>query len=169
MNNVVSFLRDTKGIGDLSEMFVALHLARAGYLVAKPFGENSRYDLVIDDGKVLSRVQVKTGRFRNGAVHWNCCSTHGHRRSPSFRSYTGQVDFFGVYCPQLESTYLIPIGELSSRRTSSLRVVPPKNCQSRKVRWATNFLIATGPAPQLILVGARALDGVTEPDAPAPS
>lgn len=168
MNNVVSFLRDTKSIGELSEMFVALQLARAGYSVAKPFGENTRYDLLIDDGRAISRVQVKTGRLRHGAVEWNCCSTHGHRRGPSFRSYVGQVDFFGIYCPQLQSAYLVPIDK-TSRRSSSLRVVPTKNRQTRRVRWASDFLIASEPIPELILVGASARNGVTKPGPPAPS
>jgi hypothetical protein len=68
LTNRVSFLRDTKSIGDLSEMAVALALARTGYLVSRPVGENRRYDLIIDKGGVLSRVQVKTGRLRNGAI-----------------------------------------------------------------------------------------------------
>jgi len=136
MNNAVSFLRDTKSIGELSEMFVAFHLARAGYVVAKPFGENCRYDLVIDDGNVVSRVQVKTGRLRKGAVEWNCCSTHSHRNGPSAKPYTGQIEFFGVYCPQLETAYLVPIGE-TARRCTSLRISPTKNSQRRRVRWAS--------------------------------
>ena len=45
---------------------MAAALIEAGYAVSKPFGENQRYDLVIDDGETLARVQVKTGRLRNG-------------------------------------------------------------------------------------------------------
>jgi PD-(D/E)XK endonuclease len=44
----VSFLRDTKSIGELSELIVAAALARAGYLVSMPVGENARYDLIVD-------------------------------------------------------------------------------------------------------------------------
>lgn len=168
MNEIVSFLRDTKSIGELSEMFVALQLARAGYFVAKPFGENTRYDLVIDDGKVLSRVQVKTGRLRKGAVEWNCCSTHGHRGGPSTKPYTGQIEFFGVYCPQLQSAYLVPISQ-TSRRGCSLRVLPTKNRQTRRIRWASDYLISTGSIPQLILVGSTLRNGVREPSQAAPS
>lgn len=168
MNNIVSFLRDTKSIGELSEMFVALQLARAGYVVAKPFGENTRYDLLIDDGKVLSRVQVKTGRLRKGAVEWNCCSTHEHRGGPSTKPYTGQIEFFGVYCPQLQSAYLVPISQ-TSRRACSLRVVPTKNRQARRIRWASDFLISSEPIPELVLVGASTGGGVTEPGLEAPS
>jgi len=168
MNSIVSFLRDTKSIGELSELVVALSLSRAGYLVSKPLGENARYDLVIERGGNLSRVQVKTGRFRYGAVEWNCCSTHAHRNGPNARPYFGEVEYFGVYCPQLESAYLVPIAD-TARRCTSLRVQTTKNRQSRRIRWASDYLISAEPIPQLILVGSDEVDVVTEPHPPAPS
>jgi len=164
----ISFLRDTKTVGELSELIVAMHLAQAGYLVSKPLGENQRYDLIIDDGNALYKVQVKTGRFRNGAVEWNCCSTHGHRGGPSTKPYFGQIDFFGVYCPQTRTSYLVPIVE-TSRRLTSLRVYPAKNSQLRKVRWAKKYLIPSEPFEQLVLVGAGDDAVVTGLSSPMPS
>jgi hypothetical protein len=159
--NGISFLRDTKTIGDLSERIVALALERAGYLVAKPFGENSRYDLLIDDGKVISRVQVKTGRLRNGAIIFNTSSTHGHRKGIPRKSYVGQVDFFGVYCAAQGSTYLVPIGD-TPRTCGSLRVYPTKNAQHTNTRWAQQYLLAVEPIPELVLVGPEAFHVVTD-------
>lgn len=134
----VSFLRDTKSVGDLSEILFAGKLALAGYRVAVPLGENHRYDLIIEKDNTLSRVQVKTGRLRNGAVVFNCYSSHTHRNGPSTRVYTGQVDFFGVFCPELDSAYLVPIGDLA-RVGGSLRLHPAKNGQHRHVRWGSNY------------------------------
>ncbi|MGA8474378.1 MAG: group I intron-associated PD-(D/E)XK endonuclease [Candidatus Cybelea sp.] len=68
--SVLSFLRDTKSIGELSEIIVRGALAGAGYRVAVPLGENHRYDLIVDKGGTLARVQVKTGRVRKRAVHF---------------------------------------------------------------------------------------------------
>jgi hypothetical protein len=48
--SVVSFLRDTKSIGELSEIIVMGALTCAGYRVAVPLGENHRYDLIVDKG-----------------------------------------------------------------------------------------------------------------------
>jgi hypothetical protein len=146
----------------------ALQLSRAGYLVAKPFGENCRYDLIIDDGRNLFRVQVKTGRLRKSAIEWNCCSTHTHRNGPSTRPYIGQVEFFGVYCPQLEEAYLVPITQ-TSRRECSLRVRAPKNGQTRRIRWAHDFSISSAPLQKLIRVGAESADVVTGLGSSAPS
>ena len=49
---------------------VMLALHDAGYQVSTPFGENTRYDLVLDDGTTLTRLQCKTGQdaARRGGV-----------------------------------------------------------------------------------------------------
>ena len=164
----ISFLRDTKTIGDLSERIVALALERAGYIVARPLGENSRYDLLIDDGTVISRVQVKTGRLRNGAIMFNTYSTHSHRNGVACKPYTNQIDFFGVYCPDLNSTYLIPIAD-TARTSGSMRVQPTKNCQRTQVRWAQPYLLSMESIPKLVVVGSEAVDVVTDGDSEAPS
>jgi hypothetical protein len=164
----VSFLRDTKSVGDLSELVVALALARAGYLVSKPFGENARYDLVIDKDGKLSRVQVKTGRLRNGAVIFNAYSSHSHRNGIACKPYTDEVDFFGVYCSELRSVYLIPIAD-TARLSGTLRVYPTKNGQSSHVRLAQPYLVSVEALPELVVVGPESVDGVSEPSSPAPS
>lgn len=107
--DAISFLRDTKSVGELSELIVAVALGRAGYGVVKPLGENSRYDLIIDKDGKLSRVQVKTGRLRNGAILFHAYSTHSHRNRIACRPYTDEIDFFGIYCPDLGNVYLVPI------------------------------------------------------------
>jgi hypothetical protein len=133
--------RNTKAIGQLSEIMVAAELARAGYLVSVPLGENSRYDLIADKDGRLFRVQVKTGRLRNGAIIFACYSSHSHRKGPSCRSYSNEVEFFGVYCRELETAYLIPIEDTASL-TGALRVDPPRNRQNRKIRWASAYALS---------------------------
>ena len=54
--------------GDGSTLATIYALRLKGIDIFLPFGENTRYDLVTDDGKRLRRVQCKTGRLRDGAV-----------------------------------------------------------------------------------------------------
>jgi hypothetical protein len=89
--------RNTKAIGDRSELEVAVALARAGYTVSKPLGDSHRYDLIIDDGETLARVQVKTGRLIAGSVVFHCYSTHTHRGGVAIRSYRGEVEYWGCF------------------------------------------------------------------------
>ena len=132
--------RNPKAIGELSEMAAALHLMRAGYDVAQPFGDNARYDLVIDDGARLLRVQVKTGRLgQDGGIAFPTCSSQVHRGRGRM-TYHGQCDLFAVYCPELDQTYLVPV-EVTGARSCTLRVEPPKNNQAAGVRWAADYVL----------------------------
>jgi PD-(D/E)XK endonuclease len=147
-----------KTVGDRSTLAIMLTLQNAGFIVLTPFGENSRYDLAIDDGVSLVRVQCKTGRLRGGAVVFNVCSNYGHHLRPgrSHRSYVGQVDFFAVYCRGTAGVYLVPIDDLPVRATAALRVRPPRNGQNVGVRWAKTYV-----------VGGVAFRPIAGPGAPA--
>jgi hypothetical protein len=132
-----------KDKGDRTALAVMLALRECGYAVLVPFGENTRYDLVIDDGKRLARVQCKTGRLRQGAVIFAVCSCYGHHMRPgeSRRDYRGQVEFFGVHCPDTAKVYLVPIDDLDVRTSAALRVEPARNGQRSKIRDAADYEI----------------------------
>jgi hypothetical protein len=110
-----------------------------GFVVSEPFGENARYDLVVDDGETLARVQCKTGRLRLGAVRFATCSSYGHHRNPgeSRRTYDGQIDYFAVYCPETTSVYLVPVADVPTRNAAMLRVHAPRNDQRKRIREAS--------------------------------
>jgi len=132
-----------KDIGDRTTLAVMLALREAGFGVLTPFGENTRYDLAIDNGCKLVRVQCKTGRLREGAIRFAVCSCYGHHLRPkdTRRDYHGQVDYFGVYCPDNLAVYLVPIADLSVRVQAALRVQPARNSQKCKIRLASKYEI----------------------------
>jgi hypothetical protein len=136
-----------KAVGDQTTAMVLARLVQAGKMVLLPFGENQRYDLVVDEGDRVVRIQCKTGRLRNGAIRFNACSTtyHNSRSRPDVRpyrrDYRGTADVFGVYCPETDSVYLVPV-EVVGRREASLRVSPTINNQSKRVRWAGEFEVS---------------------------
>lgn len=130
---------NTKKKGDISELAVVAQLAKRGYSVLLPFGDSNRYDIVIERDGNFERVQVKTGTLRNGAVCFRTCSSavrSGERHKP----YIGDVDFFGVYCPQTDKCYLVPINDVVTSETY-LRVEEAKNAQTKGVRWARVYEI----------------------------
>lgn len=133
--------RNTKATGDVSEAYVLMAFVRAGYLVSRPFGENQRYDLIIDDGVKLRRVQVKTGRLCGGVINYSCASSHTHRGGVSARPYFGEVDLLAVFCPQNQKVYVLPETEFVATR-AHLRLTEPQNNQSRRIRWARDFELA---------------------------
>jgi hypothetical protein len=145
-----------KSVGDRTTLAVIAGLRSAGFEVLLPFGENTRYDLVIDDGDRLARVQCKTGRLPEGAVRFNTCSSYAHHsnpRAPS-RDYIGQVDYFAVHCSQ--GVYLVPIEDLPTRRSAALRVKPARNSQVRKIRPAAKYRVASVTVVATEVLGGRA-------------
>jgi hypothetical protein len=123
---------------------VILALRDIGYAVFVPFGENTRADLIVDDGASLSRVQCKTGRLRLGAVRFATCSFYGHHPTPRVpsRHYLDDVDYFAVHCPETTGVYLVPIADLPLKRQGALRVEPARNNQRRGIRLAERYEIA---------------------------
>jgi hypothetical protein len=143
-----------KDVGDRSTLAVMFGLRASGYELYVPFGENTRCDLIADDGERLLKVQCKSGRLRRGAVVFKVCSSYAHHRNATRpqRDYHGEVDAFGVYCRETNAIYLVPINEVGSHQ-ASLRVDPPRNAQRKKIRMAAHYEIGRIPTPTAGLRG----------------
>lgn len=121
--------------GNLSEAKFLADALDAGYPVLIPFGDGSRYDMVIDIEGSLKKVQVKTGRLREGKIIFQTTSNNkGYNR----KSYHGEVDFLGVYCRDNDTSYLIPVAETGASQMV-LRLDKPKNNQSKGINLAENY------------------------------
>lgn len=127
---------NTSKIGDIAEAQALAKFLSRGYSVSVPFGDNDRYDLILDkgDGKLL-RVQVKAGRLRNGAIRFALASNVYKAKSAH---YHGDVDYFACVCEG--EVYLVPITECGVRELA-LRIDPPKNNQKEKIRWAKHYIV----------------------------
>ncbi len=135
--------QNPKAIGERSEAKIIAKLSEVGYDVLKPFGDNLRYDLVIEDadGKFW-RIQCKTGRSNGDFIEFRTVSFYYHTRAGRTtngrKSYLGQIDYFAVYCRETDGVYLIPIDHVGASQMS-LRLVPTKNSQEKNVRWAKDY------------------------------
>jgi len=141
-------MRDTTARGDLSELEIVVALTRAGKRLLKPLSSAARYDIAIDNGDgTFVRIQCKTGVFKHGRIIFRVCSTDARR--PAGVSYQGQVDAFGVYCPQTGGVYLVPMLAVAACGTmSALRLSAPRNNQSTGIRYARDYEVkARGDRP----------------------
>jgi PD-(D/E)XK endonuclease len=133
---------NTSDQGTQTEAILLSALAKAGYTVLVPFGP-CRYDLAIDrrDGSRLLTVQCKTGRLRNGCILWSAASVHVLTQKRT--DYRGQVDLFGIWCPDLpDQAYLIPVEEVGVSE-GVLRVDPTQKFArvNHTYRWAKDYEI----------------------------
>jgi len=130
---------NTKTKGERTEGIVIAALLKMGKKILIPFGENSRYDVVVEDANGFSRIQCKTGRLHGSYISFNSCST-GNVRNFDRKNYRGQVEFFGVYCPQNDNVYLVPV--MKANKTETHLVVSASNrCAPTVKLWAKNFKI----------------------------
>ena len=131
---------NSKSIGDVSQSQVMTALLSRGATVLMPFGDNARYDLVVEENARFIRIQCKTARIRNGAIVFAVASSQYHRGGKR-RDYRGQADAFGVFCPDNECTYIIPAHDLPLAREAKLRLTRPRNSQVKGIRWAAKYEI----------------------------
>ena len=127
---------NTKTKGDLTEIRLLYEFTKLGYNVLMPFGDNCRYDFVIEKDGQFQRIQCKTGRLRNGCVQFHTCSSQYHRGNGK-QSYRGDVEFFATFCAEIDECFIIPVDEVGERQ-ASLRVNAPKKNQFN-IRWAKDY------------------------------
>src|ERR1041384_6877656 len=118
-------MRTTFEIGNEAEGVVLGHYLKAGLRVCIPFGTGGPYDLAVDTGTRIVKVQVKTATYERG-----CISCKTRRRNAGYertmrRYQAGEVDYLAIYCPQLGELYALPF--MDARVTASLRIEPTAN------------------------------------------
>ncbi len=115
--------------GALAELEFALRAAALGLRVARPVCDTAAYDFVVDSGRALSRVQVKSVSVGHaGRYHLGCGSG-----SSSKRPYTRrQIDLLAAYIVPEDTWFLIPVEAFTPRRTIHLC---PHNPHHRFARY----------------------------------
>lgn len=129
--------------GSIAETAIAHEAAKLGLCVLKPMNDGTRYDLVLDVGRLL-RVQCKWAPRRGDVIVVNCRTS---RRGPNGTfirtTYSaGEVDLIGAYCFELDACYLIPIARVAGRPFLTLRLSPTRNNQRKGVNWANDYEFA---------------------------
>lgn len=128
----------TNDIGNVSESIVLTAYISAGFSVPVPFGNGCAYDLVVDTGTRLLKVQVKTAWQRKGCLNFKGQRRIRDSKQNGMRRYKeGEVDFFAVYFPPSSSIYVVPFGVVSGE--GCLRLAPVLNGQQKLVKWAAEY------------------------------
>ena len=137
--------QNPKAIGERSQAHIIARLLDVGYNVLTPYGDNTRYDLVIEDADgQFWRVQCKTGWIEEGGayIEFATASLYYHTRAGRTehgrKDYRGQIEYFAVYCPDTAKVYLVPIDHVGAAN-ARLRLLPTANQQKKNVRWATDY------------------------------
>lgn len=113
--------------GDTTELRFMLLNHELGYIVSKPFGDNAKYDLIVDTGKELQRVQVKSTRRKetsSGMDCYNCLVCSG---ADSKQQYSKEdIDYIAIYVIPEDAWYKIPITEVKGK---TVKLYPHRQSQ----------------------------------------
>ena len=126
--------------GAVAEAAVTAAAVELGFVVLRPVTEGRRYDLVIDTGRTLVRVQCKWAPRKGDVV---AISTRTCRYTPAgyvrttYRST--EVDGIAAYCADLRQTFWLPVADVAGRTFVHLRLAEARNGQRRRLRWAAQY------------------------------
>lgn len=106
-------VKDTRQQGDIGVAAAILEFQRKGYAVSIPIGEGLKYDLIVDDGERLQKVQVKTTTKKSPNSHEYYqvrIAVEGHTKGEKFHYHPrqdGDYDFLFVLCENGDK-FIIP-------------------------------------------------------------
>lgn len=137
--------------GTIAELAIQLAAAKLGVPVLKPVAEHSRVDLAFDIARRIWRVQCKWGSLSESrdVVIVHVFSSRYTRNGSVRTTYTeDEVDLFGVYCGELDRSFLLPASRVAGMHGIHLRLTPPRNQQRACINLADDYDFA-GAVAQL--------------------
>jgi hypothetical protein len=113
--------------GDSAELRFMLLNSELGYTVSKPFGDNAKYDLIVDTGYSLDRIQVKSTKRKETSSGMNCYNCLVCSGATSKQQYTEKdVDYIAIYVIPEDAWYKIPIKEIKGK---TVKLYPHRSSQ----------------------------------------
>ena len=129
--------------GLIAQNKAELRAIEKGYIISKPITECSRYDMIIDDGVDLQRIQVKYAGSKQTSSTGSCLvdfrkkSLNGRTRN----SYTrDEVDAVLVYIPEIDKICYFPVSVIEYRTTLTIRFTKPKSNQRKGIIFADDYI-----------------------------
>lgn len=88
--------------------------ARMGLKVARPHGDSARFDVIVEGGGKLSRVQVKSTLYRQKRAYVCLCFWSKAAGRRTYRSE--EVDVIAAYVVPEDAWFIISVKELETKR-----------------------------------------------------
>lgn len=128
---------NSKEKGNLTELQCITAVYEIGYKVAIPYGENSRYDFILDTGERLLKIQCKTSHSDDkDKFKFSCRSTRVNAHGNISKGYSkDEIDYFATFYNG--KCYLVPIEECGAQKI--LRYCYPSNGQKKGISLAENY------------------------------
>ena len=112
--------KTSKRRGELAELAFALKAANLGFSVAKPYGDSDRYDFIVDGGRELHKVQVKSANVLSQGVYFIASQRCSNGTAIPYTEE--EIDFLAAYVMPEDAWFVIPAGAFVPK--TSLHLFP---------------------------------------------
>lgn len=138
--------------GIIAEQAVSLEAIQRGWTVSIPIGNNAPYDLIIDTGSKLLKIQVKSAWYDSSKNNYmaNTRMSKTNRKIYKQVHYCeGDFDFAIIYVPDTKDFYIIPITVFFKfqefcTNTEPIRKAPKEITSSYLQKCLESFIINHG-------------------------
>lgn len=128
---------DPKRQGEVAELVFMRKALSLGFRVSKPWGEDSRYDFIVDCAGHLTRVQVKSVAVpQHDAFPISAGSGHHSKGAYTRRD----IDLLAAYVIPADAWYLIPVSAFTPVKTIRLCPHRPSRRRFESFREAWHLL-----------------------------
>lgn len=125
--------------GNLVELQCIMKFISMGFECSLPYGNQAKYDILVDIGTEILRVQCKKSHWVDdkGSIQFSATSSTTNTQKTTRHKYTNeQIDYFAT-CWE-DNVYLIPVDECSTSK--SLRIVEKTVNTPNNVNMAEDYL-----------------------------
>ena len=133
---------DTRQKGQLAVLKFEQEALLRGYVLSRPTMD-ARYDLILDDGKKLHRVQIKYGdglsSHSSGCVTVELRRYNGNAGKNPRVYFDSEIDAVAVYIPKIERICWIPPEKFHGKTGLTIRLDPTKNGQAQNLIEAKDY------------------------------
>jgi len=100
--------------GEQGELAFLCKASSLGFALSLPYGHMQRYDFIVDNGRNIWRVQVKTTKHMLNGLY--LVGMH-HRANRKAKAYTAsEIDFVAVYIEPEKTWYILPVRAVTQHR-----------------------------------------------------
>lgn len=128
--------------GEVTEAIVLAELEKRDVAVSTPFGENHRYDFVLELDGQFYRLQCKTARYQQDKLRFQVNSTSPSNTGQTKANYKGDVDYFVTHCREGGETDMVPIDAVGTS-SKTLRFDSPDTNQTAGIDMAADYELDT--------------------------
>lgn len=126
---------------EIAKLKVELRAAELDWIASRPV-EGVRYDLILDDGKRLFRVQVKYVNYSEsaGSVFVHLDKFNGKSQTRTLHPYyKTEVDAIIIYIPAVDRLCWLGPKVFHGRHCISLRYVPLQGKRTSQAKQASDY------------------------------